>query len=65
MSAKLNSAQFLATHQYQLDGTHKNRNECALSAMDEFFFYLPRGTLISLTRPHDAVALHRTQKSSK
>lgn len=33
MNAKLSPDQLLATHQYQFDGTHKNRNECALCAM--------------------------------
>ncbi|MGH2583199.1 MAG: hypothetical protein ACRDFQ_09940 [Anaerolineales bacterium] len=30
---KLNLSDKLATHQYQFDGSHKNRNECALCSM--------------------------------
>lgn len=29
----MNQADLLATHQYQSDGSHRNRNECALCAM--------------------------------
>jgi len=33
MALRLSAKQLLSLHQYQYDGTHRNRNECALCAM--------------------------------
>jgi len=40
----VNSADLLATHQYQYDGSHRNRNECGLCSMAMLLTHAARAT---------------------